>query len=129
MPRVVHFEIHAADPERACEFYGELLGWESTRWEGPVPYWLVKTGEAGEPGIDGGIVVRRGPGPDDGQPVNAYICTIGVPELDQVLERLERLGGVLAVPKMPIPGVGWVAYGKDPEGNIFGLMQSDPEAS
>lgn len=127
MPRVVHFEIHAADPERASGFYRELFGWDITRWEGPVPYWLVKTGEVDEPGIDGGIVVRRGSGPDDGQSVNAYVCTIEVPELDPVLERLEAIGGVLAVPKMPIPGVGWVAYGKDTEGNIFGLMQSDQE--
>jgi predicted enzyme related to lactoylglutathione lyase len=29
---------------------------------------------------------------------------------------------------MPIPGVGWLAYCKDTEGNIFGLMQADPKA-
>jgi predicted enzyme related to lactoylglutathione lyase len=29
---------------------------------------------------------------------------------------------------MPIPGVGWLAYGKDTEGNIFGIMQSDAGA-
>jgi predicted enzyme related to lactoylglutathione lyase len=27
---------------------------------------------------------------------------------------------------MPVPGVGWLAYCKDPEGNIFGVMQNDP---
>jgi predicted enzyme related to lactoylglutathione lyase len=27
---------------------------------------------------------------------------------------------------MPIPGVGWLAYAKDTEGNLFGLMQPDP---
>jgi hypothetical protein len=29
---------------------------------------------------------------------------------------------------MPIPGVGWLAYAKDTEGNIFGMMQRDPAA-
>jgi uncharacterized protein len=29
---------------------------------------------------------------------------------------------------MAIPGVGWLAYAKDTEGNIFGFMQSDPAA-
>jgi len=24
---------------------------------------------------------------------------------------------------MQVPGVGWLAYLKDPEGNIFGLLQ------
>jgi hypothetical protein len=29
---------------------------------------------------------------------------------------------------MAIPGVGWLCYYKDTEGNIFGMMQSDPSA-
>ena len=39
-----------------------------------------------------------------------------------------RAGGTIALPKMPIPGMGWLAYCKDTEGNIFGMMQSDPNA-
>ena len=27
-----------------------------------------------------------------------------------------------------IPGVGWLAYCKDTEGHIFGMMQNDPSA-
>jgi predicted enzyme related to lactoylglutathione lyase len=34
----------------------------------------------------------------------------------------------MALPKMPIPGMGWLAYCKDSEGNIFGMMQADPSA-
>ena len=37
-------------------------------------------------------------------------------------------GGTLALTKMAIPHVGWVAYVKDPDGNIFGLHQADPSA-
>ena len=129
MPRVVHFEIHAADPARAARFYGDLFGWTITRWEGPVDYWMVRTGEPGEPGIDGGIVRRRGDGPADGQPVNAYVCTVSVPEIDPLVDRITELGGIIAVPKFAVPGVGWVAYGKDTEGNIFGLMHADPGAA
>jgi predicted enzyme related to lactoylglutathione lyase len=29
---------------------------------------------------------------------------------------------------MGVPGVGWLAYFKDTEGNIFGIMQNDPNA-
>ena len=29
---------------------------------------------------------------------------------------------------MPIPTVGWLAYGKDTEGNLFGMMQADAAA-
>ena len=35
-------------------------------------------------------------------------------------------GGVLLEGPMPIPGVGYLAYCRDTEGNVFGLMQDDP---
>ena len=43
MGRVVHFELHAADPDRARLFYEEVFGWEIAR-VGVMPYWLVRTG-------------------------------------------------------------------------------------
>ncbi len=36
---------------------------------------------------------------------------------------------MVALPKMAVPGVGWLAYCKDTEGNIFGFMQSDETAA
>ena len=128
MPRVVHFEIHADDPDRAVRFYSSLFGWRFDKWEGSVEYWLVTTGPDTERGINGGMIRRRGPRPTDGQPVNAYVCTVEVPDLDARLEKAAVSGAELALPKMPIPGVGWLAYVKDPEGNILGLMQPDPSA-
>lgn len=126
MPRVIHFEIHAEQPERAIQFYKGLLGWEFNRWDGPMPYWLIKTGPPTEPGIDGGLVQRRGR--IDGKAVIAYVCTVNVPSLDNAVEKAQAIGGSIALAKMPIPGVGWLAYCKDTEGNIFGLMQADPQA-
>ena len=127
MPRVVHFEIHADDPDRAAGFYASLLGWRFDKW-GEQDYWLVTTGPDTERGINGGMIRRRGPRPSDGQPVNAYVCTVELPDLDACLTKAAELGAASAVPKMPIPGVGWLAYVKDSEGNILGLMQPDPSA-
>lgn len=129
MPRVVHFEIHATDPERIGRFYHELLGWEIAVWDGPVDYRLVSTGPRDQPGIDGGITARRGEAAGEGQPVNAFVCTVEVESLDATMARVAPLGGSLVVPKSPIPGVGWLAYATDPDGNIFGLMQNDPGAA
>jgi hypothetical protein len=126
MPRVIHFEIHADDPERAIKFYREVFAWEFTKWEGPQPYWLIKTGPDSQPGINGGLIPRRCA--VDGQAVFAYVCTVDTPSVDESLQRALACGGTLAVPKMPIPGVGWLAYCKDTEGNIFGMMQADPAA-
>jgi predicted enzyme related to lactoylglutathione lyase len=38
MPRVVHFEIHAGDPDRAVNFYKTLFEWNFQKWEGPMEY-------------------------------------------------------------------------------------------
>lgn len=126
MPRVIHFEIHAENPERAIEFYKGLLGWEFAKWDGPMPYWLIKTGPDSQPGINGGLLPRRGV--IDGQSVIAYVCTVDVASVDESVEKVTSLGGTIALEKMPIPGVGWLAYGKDTEGNIFGMMQADKAA-
>jgi predicted enzyme related to lactoylglutathione lyase len=126
MARVVHFEIHAGDPARAINFYEKVFGWTFQEWEGPMPYWLVTTGPNDQPGINGGLVPRRGE--IDGEAVIAYVCTVGVEGVDASIATVEANGGTIALPKMPIPGIGWLAYCKDTEGNIFGMMQPDPTA-
>lgn len=135
MNRVIHFEIHAADPERAARFYRDVFGWDVKEWVVPgveIPeenrYWLVSTGPDGEPGINGGILFRRGPAPAEGQPVNAYVCTLGVASVDDSVAKALAAGATVVLPKMPIKGVGWLAYCKDTEGNIFGMMQEDKSA-
>jgi uncharacterized protein len=128
MSRPVHFEIQAVDPKRAIAFYTALFGWAFNKWEGPMDYWLIKTGEKGTMGIDGGLMPRKGPPPVAMQAVNAYVCTIGVDSLDATLKRVGELGTMVVVPKMAVPGIGWLAYANDSEGNIFGMMQPDTAA-
>jgi len=133
MNRVIHFEIHSADPERAAKFYSEVFGWEISEWKIPgveMPdeyrYWNVTTGEGC--GINGGLVFRRGPVPASGQDANAFVCTVEVASLDESLAKAAAAGAIVTSPKMPIRGVGWLAYCKDLDDNEFGLMQEDPEA-
>jgi predicted enzyme related to lactoylglutathione lyase len=126
MSRVVHFEIHADDPRRAANFYQEVFGWHIQKWDGPAEYWLVTTGKPPEPGIDGAILQRQGP--INGDAVIAYVCTVDVTSVDDTIAKITSLGGTIALAKNPVPGVGWLAYAKDSEGNIFGVMQSDHNA-
>lgn len=126
MPRVVHFEIHAEDPLRAKAFYEKTFGWKMEAWGGQ-DYWLVTTGPDNEPGINGGMVRRRGQ--IDGTAVIAFVCTIDVTDIDKYVADAIANGGQNVVPKMAVPGVGWLTYCKDTEGNIFGLMQNDPAAA
>jgi hypothetical protein len=121
MPRVVHFEVPANDPEALAGFYGKVFGWQTQKAPGPMEYWLTKTGEGG-PGIDGGFLKRHHPQ----QPV---ANTIDVKSVDESLAMVVDSGGKVALPKMAIPGYGWLAYFLDPEGNIFGIMEFDSQAA
>ncbi len=130
MNRVVHFEIHAKDLDAAQKFYGGIFGWTITDL-GPQMgnYRMVSTGtdEPGAkwPGISGGMMVRQGPPPVGGEPVNAFVCTISVDNLDIYIDKVKAAGGTTALDKMQVPGVGWLTYVKDPEGNLFGMLQPD----
>lgn len=127
MPRVAHFEIHATKPAELAAYYRELFGWKMQHIP-HIDYWMIDTSEGSAPGINGGLLQRRGATATDGQPVNAFVCTVSVSLIDAYFQKAIQLGGTQAVPKMAIPGVGWVAYCKDPDGNIFGLHQEDSEA-
>ncbi len=129
--RIVHFEIHAENPERAIAFYKSVFGWEFPVWmEEPVKYWGVMTApqESKEAGINGGLMVRKGAAPAEGQPVNAYVCTVQVENIDEIIKKIEAASGVVALPKHVLVGMAWQAYYKDTEGNIFGIHQPDPNA-
>jgi len=124
MGRLVHFEIHADDPERAVAFYTQVFGWTVSRF-GEMEYWLLSTGPADKMGIDGAILPRQGDRPAVGAPVVGAVNTVQVDDLDASLAKAFELGGVLALDKMAIPGVGTVAYVLDTEANVVGMLQPE----
>ncbi len=123
MPRVVHFEMAADDVQRCQKFYQNVFGWKLMKWEGPTEYWLISTGEEKEQGIDGGLA-KREDSPFDQSVTN----TIDVRSVEEAIKNVEANGGAVLMPKSPVPGVGWLAYFKDTEGNIFGMMEQDESA-
>ena len=121
MGRVVHFEIHASDLDRAERFYRGVFGWEVQRFDGPIDYRLLNTGPNTETGIDGALVERRTPAGEDG--VIAYVCTIQVEDIQATEQKIKDAGGEQVVDRHEIPDVGQLSYFKDTEGNIFGALQ------
>jgi predicted enzyme related to lactoylglutathione lyase len=121
MPRPVHFEISADDMERAKEFYEQVFGWRIEKWEGPIEYWNIMTGEESETGIDGGLMRREEQPP-------GTVNTIDVPNLDEYMAKAKDAGAEIVMDKMPVPGVGWMCYIKDTEDNVFGMMEMDESA-
>jgi uncharacterized protein len=121
MSRVIHFEIPAAEPERAAAFYKQVFGWSIEKWPGPMEYWMVTTGADGAPGINGGLLKKQAP-------TTATTNTIGVDSVEKAIAAVKGAGGNLVMPKTPIPTIGYFAYLEDTEGNLFGVLQSDANA-
>jgi len=125
MGGVVHFEIPADDQKRARKFYQEALGWRIEAVPG-MDYSMVITTDMDDDGqpaaagaINGGMMAR------DGR-ITTPIITVDVPDINATLKSVEQLGGSVVMPKNEIPGMGYTAYFKDPEGNVMGLWQDLP---
>ena len=69
MGRVIHFEIHVEDMERAKLFYGDVFGWTFEDWTAfaGMPYFGAITGDASEPGINGALMQRQSAPPEANQ--------------------------------------------------------------
>ena len=125
---VVHFEIHASEPQRLIDFYTELFGWRFTQF-GDMPYWSIETGEGSigmsspGSGINGGLTQRQGPGPETGAPVNGCDFVVGVDgSIDEMFAKGVELGAAEALPLADMAGIGRIGYLLDPDGNVFGLI-------
>jgi len=119
MSRVIHFEVPTTDSAASVKFYENVLGWKITPWQGPSEYFLVETGAASEPGINGGL----------GGAANEFkgtVNTVGVDDIDAVLKKVLEYGGQIVMPKDEIPGVGFLAYVREPGGAVMGIIQSLP---
>jgi|SRR3990172_5687471 len=121
MNRFTHFELATGDLEKTAAFYREVFGWQIQKWDGPVDYWLVTTGDASTPGINGGLM------PTSGE-FSGTVNTIEVADIDDTIAKVLAHGGEIVLPKDAIPGVGYQAYFKDNSGIIVGVHQADPNA-
>lgn len=121
MNRFTHFELATSDLEKTAEFYRQVFGWQIQKWEGPVDYWLVMTGDASTPGINGGLMPAGGP-------FSGTINTIEVDDIDAAIAKVRANGGEIILDKEAIPTVGYQAYFKDNCGILVGLHQADPNA-
>lgn len=118
--KVMHFEIPAQHPEQLKQFYSKIFNWKFCQWKS-AGFWYALTGQPPEFGIDGGIIDIK----ELNIPLNSMI---EVKDIDEVMEKIIAKGGEVAVPKFFEQGVGYLAYFKDLDKNIFGLREVNPNA-
>ncbi|MBL8745247.1 MAG: VOC family protein [Phycisphaerae bacterium] len=119
---VVHFEIGCQNIEKARRFFGEVFGWEYA--PNVVPNNAAMVGNLGPfaasptAGIGGHLNSL-------GHPPHQYVTVyIQVDDIEQALAKIERASGSTLIPKQEVPGMGWFAWFKDPEGNVLGLWKT-----
>ena len=113
------FSIHVDDVDRARRFYEAVFGWSFEPW-GPPGFYLIHTGDAADPGIQGLMHKRQTPRAGTG--LNGIEPTFNVDDIDTVLAAVEANGGRITMRKAHIPTVGVLIRFDDTEGNDIGAM-------
>src|SRR6476659_9880135 len=96
------FAIHVDDVDRARRFYEAVLGWEFEPW-GPPGFYLIHTGTAEDPGVQGLMHGRSEPRTGPG--LNGVEPTFGVADVDAIAIAVEEHGGKITFAKAAIPTV------------------------
>ncbi|MEM7480723.1 MAG: VOC family protein [Acidobacteriota bacterium] len=121
--RFVWYDLTTPDPEAAKAFYGEIVGWGITTWEGPTEYSMWTNGD--QP--IGGVMELSAEQAADGVPPN-WVAYIGTPDVDATVDRAKELGGTLVHGPEDIPETGRYAVLKDPQGAPFAVYTPAQQA-
>jgi predicted enzyme related to lactoylglutathione lyase len=113
---IVHIEIPADDTTKGREFWGSLFGWQFESYPGPSEYHMTRVSES-----TGGAITNMEPGK---RGIRDYFA---VDDINAGAARVKELGGEADEP-MPVPNMGWFVTCRDPQGNEFGLWQTDESA-
>lgn len=123
--KLTHFAIHIDDIERAKDFYDGVFEWSFTSY-GQSDFLQIKADKSENGELIGALQSRKY------SPVSEKIigfeCTIGVENIDEIIEKVKRNGGQIVMPKTTIPYVGFIAKFLDTEGNLICAMQYDNAA-
>jgi predicted enzyme related to lactoylglutathione lyase len=105
----VWHELMSLDPERARKFYQEVIGLQAFPLDGEPVGGLV-------PPQDGQKGWPSGQSPH-------WVSAFATDDVDQAVEKAQKLGGQVLVPPTDIPQFGRAAVLKDPEGAVFGIFR------
>jgi hypothetical protein len=113
--RVGWHELLAADHDKAFAFYSELFDWQKVNAEhdSMVVYRTFRTGA--DP--IGGIFNKRSM---DLVPFWLFYFNVG--DIDAAAGRVEAAGGQVFDGPLELPGGGWIARCRDPQGAAFALQ-------
>ena len=113
--RVGWHELLAADWEKALAFHGELFGWQKAGADiGPTGTYQLFSADGQ---TIGGMFTKR---PED--PVPFWLFYFNIDDIDAAAERVKLAGGQVFKGPLELPGGGWIARCRDPQGAAFALQ-------
>ena len=125
MNPVVHFEMPAEDRKRIADFYTKVFDWKTQQLgEDMGNYVLATTTDSDENGpkkpgaINGGFFQKT-----DDKPAQYPSVVIGVDDIKEHINRVEKSGGNVLGEPLNIPGIGLYVSFFDTEGNRVGMIQ------
>jgi len=110
------------DQAKLKEFYaGVFPEWEWNPYERDS---TIMTYKSNTEGLGGGLVPMPAGCSTDEQPMGAgFTVYYMVDSVDEAAERIQKLGGKIALPKTDQAGMGWFYNMLDIEGNRFGIYE------
>ncbi len=115
----VHIEIPSANLQRAGRFYREVFGWKMNYVE-EADYMQFETGSE----INGAFY--HSPDHTGRQGVVVYVH---VENIEATLDLINANGGKTFVARTPVENMGSFALFHDPDGNVLGIWENEPEAA
>ena len=117
--RFYWFDLMAKDPQGAIDFYTQVVGWSTGKWDGPggnpdYTMWML-----GEEGV-GGVMTLPKEAAEMGAPQH-WMGFVVVPDVDATAAAFTEAGGQVFMPPMDMPGVGRIGGAFDPWGAGIGL--------
>ena len=112
------FEIPVKDLERAVKFYQKILGKKMSIMEAMGMKSAFFPADMENGSIGGCLIAGKGYKPTSS---GTLVYLNGGKNLNTILSKVEKAGGLVVLPKTSIGHNGFMAHFKDTEGNKIGL--------
>jgi predicted enzyme related to lactoylglutathione lyase len=120
--RPIWYELLTTDMAAAKKFYTKVVGWSTQPFDGsPTPYemWVSPGGNP----VGGVMTIPAGMN----WPPH-WVMYIGVPKLEEAIEKVKQRGGSTLSELIEVPNVGRMRTMRDAQGAMFSLHEPAPQS-
>ena len=111
-------ELHAADGDKAWDFYSKLFGWKKLQEMPMGPLGVYRLFSAGDEARLGGMMTKMKDTPEA-----MWLYYINVKgTATEAAERVNKAGGKVLMGPHQVPTGQWIVQATDKEGHMFGLL-------